>query len=67
MSTTPLPLFLCSEHREAAIKKHPRLWKKFLALCKEQDQLNKEERHDAEEVCCLEDKKDEILKKMGLD
>jgi hypothetical protein len=66
MSTTPLPLFLDSAHREDAIKKHPRLWKRFLALCAEQNSLTGSI-DDQEYGYSLEDQKDVILKKMGLD
>jgi hypothetical protein len=64
MSTTRLPLFIDSAHREAAIKRHPRLWKKFMALGEEQKALPAD---DLQAFYDLEDERDEILRKMGLD
>ena len=61
MSTTPLPLFLDKAQRDAAIQKHPRLWKRFLNLCSEQAIVV-----DEDVSFSLEEEKDLILKKMGL-
>jgi hypothetical protein len=67
MTTTRLPLFLDSAHRNAAEKRHPRLWKIFIALCAEETELNDLNDPHNDVFHSIQDQKDELLKKMGLD
>jgi hypothetical protein len=66
MTTTRLPLFIDVNHKETAIRRHPKLWKKFLALTAAQESAFKHNEDDSY-YYELEDCKDEILRKMGLD
>jgi len=62
MSTNRLPLYLCADHCNEAEKRHPRLWKKLQDL----NDMNTDDMDD-DEYYRLQEDKDELIRKLGLD